>query len=330
MRLLDERTVIAPIRKMAKGCGDLRLAVAFWGLDASKTLRLSGAKSGRIICNLESGACNPAEIRKLRASKKFKIKTHAQLHAKIYWSPDSVVVGSSNASANGLVVDAAVAKGWREANILFDGEEEVRRTGERFNFLWKQARPITKKLMEEAELKWNSRIRATKVLSVKSNTLFDAFDEDRSIFRDEQIFLAIYDGYISREASAEQKKWRAKKKTERFEDGLLVRSNTLTTYEDWHKMPAGAWLLDCSLINSKKPTFRGIFRVWEGGVLELSESDVQFAYRTPAIMIGARSFKLSSDEKRSIEKNAARLILAARRRRNGLLELGALVRMCRG
>lgn len=206
---------------------------------------------------------------------------------------------------------------------------EVRRAGERFNSLWKEARTISKKLMEEAELKWRSRIRATKVLSVKSNTLFDAFDEDRSIFRDEQIFLAIYDGYISREASAEQKKWRAKKKTERFEDGLLVKSNTLTTYEDWHKMPPGAWLLDCSFINSKKPTFRGIFRVWEGGVLELSESDVQFAYRTRSILIGARSFKLSSDQKRSIEKNAARLILAARRRPNGLLELGALVRMCR-
>ncbi|MBR0748164.1 phospholipase D family protein [Bradyrhizobium japonicum] len=91
-----------------------------------------------------------------------------RLHAKMYWSPDRVVVGSSNASANGLVVDATVAKGWREANILFDQEDEVRRAGERFNWLWKQAKPISKKLLEEADLKWKSRVKATKVFSIKS------------------------------------------------------------------------------------------------------------------------------------------------------------------
>ncbi|MCP3471803.1 phospholipase D-like domain-containing protein [Bradyrhizobium sp. CCGUVB1N3] len=328
-RLLDEKSVIAPVRKMAKGCSDLRLAVAFWGKGASKMLRLSSAKRGRVICNLESGACNPAEIRKLRASKKFRIKTHAQLHAKLYWSPTGVVVGSSNASANGLVVGADVAKGWREVNVLFDQQDQVRRAGERFDALWKQAKPITKILLDEADLKWRARAKATKVLSVKSKTLFGAYAEDPSIFRDERIFLAIYDSYLSREASAEQKKWRAKKETEQFEDGLLAKSSTLTTYEGWRKMPAGAWLIDCSFINSRRPKFRGIFRVWEGGLLELSESSIQFAYRMRSIVIGDRSFKLSPAEKRSIEKKAATLIRAAHRSRSDLLALGDLVRICR-
>jgi hypothetical protein len=65
VRLLDEKGVIAPIRKMVKGCSDLRIAVAFWGEGAAKTLRLTGARRGRIICNLESGSCNPKEVRKL-------------------------------------------------------------------------------------------------------------------------------------------------------------------------------------------------------------------------------------------------------------------------
>jgi hypothetical protein len=165
--------------------------------------------------------------------------------------------------------------------------------------------------------------------SVASKTLFGAYAEDVSIFRDEPIFLAIYDGNISREASAEQKKWKAKKQTERFEDGLLVKSSTLTTYESWNKMRAGAWLIDCSFINPKKPKVHGIYRVWEGGVLELSESNIQFGYRTRAVMINSRSFKLSADEKRSIEKNAARLFRAAARRPNDLLELATVVRICR-
>jgi hypothetical protein len=73
----------------------------------------------------------------------------------------------------------------------------------------------------------------------------------------------------------------------------------------------------------------GIYRVWEGGVLELSESNIQFGYRTGAVTINSRSFKLSADEKRSIEKNAARLFRAAARRPNDLLELSAVVRICR-
>ena len=64
VRLLDEKGV-KRTRKMVKGCSDLRIAVAFWGEGAAKTLRLTGARRGRIICNLESGACNPKEVRKL-------------------------------------------------------------------------------------------------------------------------------------------------------------------------------------------------------------------------------------------------------------------------
>ncbi len=329
IRILNEKTVVAPIRKLARGCPDLRVAVAFWGEGSVENLRLTRAKNGRVICNLESGGCNPKEIRKLRALKKLKIKTHAQLHAKIYWSPEAAVIGSSNASANGLVVDPGAAKGWREANVLFDQEDELRRTGQRFNELWKQGKAITNQLLKDADLKWKARARATKEISVKSSTLFGAFTEDPSVFKDEPIFLAIYGERASREALAERKKWKAKKKTERFDDGLSVKSSTLTAYEDWHTMPPGAWLIDCSFINPQKPKAYGIYRVWEGGVLKLSESQIQFGYRTPAVLIGSRSFRLSAEERRSIERNADRLFKAASRRPNGVLELKAVVRMCK-
>lgn len=329
VRLLDEKSVIAPIRRLAKRCRDLRIAVAFWGTDAAKTLSLTGAKGGRIICNLESGACNPKEIRKLRALKKFKVKTHAQLHAKIYWSPEAAVIGSSNASANGLVVDADAAKGWREANIWFDQEDELRHVGIHFNSLWKQGKPITNKLLKDADIKWKNRAKTTKVLSIDSKTLLAAFSEDPAAFRDEQIFLAMYDGGPSREALSEEKKWKAVKPSERFSDGLIVKSSGMTTYEHWKKMPAGAWLIDCSYKNPKRPKVHGIYRVWEGGVVKLSDSNVQFAYRTPGLLVSSRSFRLSADERRSIERNAARLFRAASKRSNGLLEIGAVVRICR-
>jgi hypothetical protein len=73
----------------------------------------------------------------------------------------------------------------------------------------------------------------------------------------------------------------------------------------------------------------GIYRVWEGGVVELTESTIQFAYRTPALVINSRSFKLSAEEKRSIERNAARLFRAVKKRASGLLEIGTVARICR-
>jgi HKD family nuclease len=329
VQFYDEKSVIAPIRKIARGCKDLRVAVAFWGADGAKTLSLSGAKSGRIICNLESGACNPKEIRKLRALKKrFKVKTHQQLHAKIYWSPEAAVIGSSNVSGNGLVIDAAVAKGWREANLWFDEKDQLRSVGEHFNDLWRQAKPVTDQGLKDADLKWKERARTSKILSIESKSLLKAFLEDPAAFRDQKIFLAMYDEDVSREAAIAERKWRSLKRAERFTDGLVVNSSAMAAYEDWHKMPAGAWLIDCSYMKRRKPKFEGIYRVWGGGVVKLSESEVQFAYRTPSVLVGPRSFKLSNDEKRAVERHGKRLFKATRRRPGLLLEIGAVARIC--
>ena len=187
---------------------------------------------------------------------------------------------------------------------------------------------MTDQGLRDAELKWKERAKVTKILSINSKTLLKAFVEDPAAFRREKIFLAMYEEGISREAAAAERKWKSLKSTERFADGLVVKSSGMATYEDWRKMPAGAWLIDCSYMGRRKPRFEGIYRVWEGGVVKLSESDVQFAYRTRSVLVGSRSFKLSDDEKRVIEKHGERLFRATRRRPGLLLEIGAVARIC--
>ena len=86
---------------------------------------------------------------------------------------------------------------------------------------------------------------------------------------------------------------RASRSVEKFADGLLAKSSRVTAYEDWYKFPPSAWLIDCSIKNPKKPRVYGIYRVWQGGTLKLKNSAVQFAYKTPSVVIGSRSFKLS-------------------------------------
>jgi hypothetical protein len=78
----------------------------------------------------------------------------------------------------------------------------------------------------------------------------------------------------------------------------------------------------------RKSRFEGIYRVWEGGIVKLSKSNVQFAYRARSVLVGSRSFKLSPGEQRIIEKHNKRLFRASRRRPGLLLEIGAVARIC--
>jgi hypothetical protein len=96
-------------------------------LAASKSLRRIGANATellglgsvggiespirQIVCNLESGACNPDPIRQL-SQLGWNIRTNPRLHAKVYLFPSAAVVGSANPSTNGLSFDFYAGKGW--------------------------------------------------------------------------------------------------------------------------------------------------------------------------------------------------------------------------
>jgi HKD family nuclease len=91
---------------MTKGA-KLDLAVAYWGKDAARNLNIQRSGHVRIICDLASGACNPYEIKKLQSFTNTEIKTHDELHAKVYCVNDVAIIGSSNASTNGLADPAS-------------------------------------------------------------------------------------------------------------------------------------------------------------------------------------------------------------------------------
>lgn len=87
----------------------LNIAVAYWGESAIETLGLdvrveSGSNNVRVICDLMGGACNPSIIEELQ---KFRIlvKTRNGMHAKVWICGTHVIVGSANASTNGLGFD---------------------------------------------------------------------------------------------------------------------------------------------------------------------------------------------------------------------------------
>ncbi len=119
MKFLDGQTATAEIKELVRGSKNVRMAVAFWGEGATEKLGL--AKKGKdltVICNLATGGTNPREIECLMKNEVAVLQCD-KLHGKVYlFDNDTLVIGSSNASANGLALQGAQLAGWHEANVL--------------------------------------------------------------------------------------------------------------------------------------------------------------------------------------------------------------------
>jgi hypothetical protein len=103
MKFLDGKAATAEIKTFISASKKARIAVAFWGAGATEELgfdRESGDVT--VICNLMSGGTNPKEIRRLRKHD-VVVRQCDTLHGKVYlFDDETVIIGSSNASANGL------------------------------------------------------------------------------------------------------------------------------------------------------------------------------------------------------------------------------------
>ncbi|QCE33270.1 hypothetical protein FAI41_06490 [Acetobacteraceae bacterium] len=88
------------IREVLQG-KNLKCAVAFWGVNTGS---LKDFKNAKIICDIHSGGTNPAVLEALweQSIKKENIRYRENLHAKVYWSENGVIIGSANASSSGL------------------------------------------------------------------------------------------------------------------------------------------------------------------------------------------------------------------------------------
>lgn len=160
MNLLDERQALIAIRALLDASDTARLAVAFWGAGAISRLGLDrSGLSAQVLCNLDSGACNPAELRKIRELPGISIRSHPSLHAKVYWTPEGAVLGSSNASTNGLALEGDAASGWAEANVRLADRGVLQEIEVWFDRLFAAGYVISEADLNRAEEIWQERAK---------------------------------------------------------------------------------------------------------------------------------------------------------------------------
>lgn len=252
MQFLDEVGALVKIREIFRSATTAKIAVAFWGQGAIEALGLARPElEVDVVCNLDSGACNPLEIEKLRWIRPhLPVRSDPRLHGKLYWTPDGLVLGSSNASTNGLAVVDGLG-GWAEANVFSDDPAMVAAALAWFESRKSNAYEITGTHLRLAEQTWLDRSRIAPTGMELTTDLGAAVRSSPEHVAWNKVKLAIYSEGLS--VAGE----RALKADRKANPAL----GKFDVYEGWqNEIGAGDWLLDFEL-DAKDCSFGGYWRV---------------------------------------------------------------------
>lgn len=253
MQFLNEKDGLKAIQEMLGKADVASIVVAFWGSGATDALGLRKYwRSLRVVCNLESGACNPSEVEELlKLGGNVEVRSDPRLHGKVYLTDAQLVLGSSNASANGLVVEGPAIAGWAEANITTTDSELLSQTRAWCEERFLAAGTITPEKIALARVAWMARRAASPAVGGLSTDLFGSVRKQP----DHPAFAKIKVVQWAREVSAH---------AEREHKQAMMADQSLTgtdIYEGWGgDMQVGDCLVDFD-VSSSTASFTGYWYV---------------------------------------------------------------------
>jgi hypothetical protein len=261
MKFLDGTDATVEIKKHVGESKEVRMAVAFWGEGAAEDLGLlKKREAAAVICNLKMGGTNPKEIRALMDGG-VRVSQCDTLHGKVYLFDRLVIVGSSNASANGLSLQGTELSGWHEANLVSDNPDVYADASGWFDNL--PAEKIEEKDLVAAEDAWSRRRRSARLNWPKDNplpknmTLIEALRKYPEKFMGKRIYLCAYSKQI--DADGDSALAQAKNSREMRADDL----ERLDCFQEWPELPDFADLV-CFYVGPRGgASFDGFFAMPE-------------------------------------------------------------------
>lgn len=248
MKFLTSQDVTRKARSLLRSRGPLKMAIAYWGKDALKLLRLNPRRDVELICCLKGGKSDPDVIKRFRR----KARQHDKLHAKVIWTRKGAIVGSANASSNGLPQEEDQTGSLIEAGVFINSPETLAAIRTWFDRLYKKADPIAKSDLTAARvarsrLQWNSERPITRKTRVKPSLVDALLNGTPAEFQHQNIAFALYEDRISKKDDRSIRSYR-EKNAETLERRLLLskgRLKRLEAYVDWKYIPASSVLIDC-------------------------------------------------------------------------------------
>lgn len=308
VELLREHELAPTFRAALKRAGSAVIAVPFWGKGAVTLLGLDAGHAVRVICNLDHPGCNPLVIEELR-KQKVRVRTHRRLHAKLYATDATAIVGSSNASTNGLTVEGKEAEGWVELNVASGDPGFVASVLAEFESLWDSEETVQVRAVDIKRAKARrAKLPPFETLFEDELGLFEAVRKTPAAFAD--VYLAVYDDDLSKNAKGALGAFR-KNATGLPDSGFDAASIKNAWGYQFDSMPEPAWLIDVSC-KGKVPKYVGTARslgiaiAVNGGDGD-PENDLVPALRS-SIVAGGHSFRPDKAERALLERHAKALL----------------------
>lgn len=262
MIFLQDKYIHSQTYDILQHANEAKIAVAYWGIDAIRRLGLSNMNrsSIQVICDLRSGCCNPAELEKL--IKIAKVKRIDSFHAKVFWTPNGAIVGSANASSNGLCEEGKDFFGNIEACVFIDNKKILSDIRKWFDIHWDSSKAINvdRNEIDLARCLWRSR-RNYPRLQIDPSTILSKLDFDRRWFNGRNIRLYFYE---SEDASADAHRAFDQEKHLRYsKDELrnyIEEYDSPPFYEDVEGLEAGDYVIDYNLYDGRIE-YDGIWQV---------------------------------------------------------------------
>lgn len=273
MKLLDEKQALEAIRALLETSDTARLAVAFWGAGAIDRLGLNRpGLSAQILCNLDSGACNPAELRKMRELPGVTTRSHPALHAKVYWTPEGAVLGSSNASANGLALEGDAVSGWAEANVGLADLGVLQEIEVWFDRLFAAGYVISDADLDRAEQVWQERAKMAPPGARLVGDLVSAYRNAPGHLAWKRVKLAYWQDPLT---EADETRLAKLKEEKAFR-------STISAYSRWSdRIAADDWVLDFDL-SAKNTRFTGL---WKALPDDVGRSGFRLVYQVQQLQL---------------------------------------------
>jgi hypothetical protein len=137
---------------------------------------------------LKSGFCNPKEMTTI-LRRGAKVWTRNGFHGKVYLSGGCAIIGSANASANGLGNEGEKVDLGLEAVIATDDGAIVRASHDWFNVQLNHADPVDETLIQKYRPTWLARQKG----SLSGKTLVGVLDEEPDELKKLSVRLLVYE-----------------------------------------------------------------------------------------------------------------------------------------
>jgi hypothetical protein len=179
------------------------------------------------------------------------------LHAKVIWTRDGAIVGTANASSNGLPQEEHSAIGLIEAGVFIKEAAALNEIGRWFDIQYDSSRRITKSDLESAKLERDRRVwNGSRGSRHPQRALLNALQEGgKQEFSQQRIAFALCKNFLTAKEDRSVKQF-TKDNSPKIEDTLKLPRQSLrhlNYYYGWDNLPTNTFLIACDIKRDRTP-----------------------------------------------------------------------------